>query len=43
MDPDAPPELSHAGAVVDQAIDYMVGHNIGSLSIASALLAARWA
>jgi hypothetical protein len=33
-----PPELSHAGAVVDQAIDYMMNHNIGSLEIASALL-----
>lgn len=38
-DADSPPaELSHAGAVVDQAIDYMVSHNIGSLAIASALL-----
>jgi hypothetical protein len=38
-DDDAPPpDLSHAGAVVDQAIDYMVGHQIGSLAIASALL-----
>jgi hypothetical protein len=33
-----PPDLSHAGAVVDQAIDYMMNHNIGSLEIASALL-----
>jgi hypothetical protein len=31
-------ELSHAGAVVDKAIEYMVGQNIGSLAIASALL-----
>jgi len=38
--PDAEPssELSHAGAVVDKAIEYMVGQNIGSLAIASALL-----
>lgn len=36
---DQPPaDLSHAGAVVDKAIEYMVGQNIGSLSIASALL-----
>ena len=33
-----PPDLSHAGAVVDKAIEYMVGQNIGSLAIASALL-----
>ena len=39
MTDDNPPEdLSHAGAVVDKAIEYMVGQNIGSLSIASALL-----
>ncbi len=35
---DSPPDLSHAGAVVDKAIEYMVGQNIGSLAIASALL-----
>jgi hypothetical protein len=36
---DQPPaDLGHAGAVVDKAIEYMVGQNIGSLSIASALL-----
>jgi len=37
---EAPPpaDLSHAGAVVDKAIEYMVGQNIGSLAIASALL-----
>lgn len=34
----APAELSHAGAVVDKAIEYMVGQNIGSLAIASSLL-----
>jgi hypothetical protein len=39
MTDDQPPQdLSHAGAVVDKAIEYMVGQNIGSLSIASALL-----
>ena len=37
-DEQPPAELSHAGAVVDKAIEYMVGQNIGSLSIASALL-----
>ncbi len=38
--PDDPPpsELSHAGAVVDKAIEYMTGQNISSLAIASALL-----
>jgi hypothetical protein len=35
----APPaDLSHAGAVVDKAIEYMTGQDIGSLAIASALL-----
>lgn len=39
MSDEQPPEdLSQAGAVVDKAIEYMVGRNIGSLSIASALL-----
>jgi hypothetical protein len=37
LDP-PPAELSHAGAVVDKAIEYMVGQNIGSLAIASSLL-----
>ena len=37
--PDAPPaDLSHAGAVVDKAIEYMAGQNLSPLSIASALL-----
>lgn len=31
-------ELSHAGAVVDKAIEYMAGQNIGELAMASALL-----
>jgi hypothetical protein len=33
-----PADLGHAGAVVDKAIEYMVGQNIDGLSIASALL-----
>ncbi len=37
-DEQTPADLSHAGAVVDKAIEYMMGQNIGSLSIASALL-----
>jgi hypothetical protein len=37
-DEQAPADLSHAGAVVDKAIEYMVGQNISALSIASALL-----
>jgi hypothetical protein len=36
---DPPPsELSHAGAVVDKAVEYMIGQNIGPVAIASALL-----
>ncbi len=31
-------ELSHAGAVVDKAIEYMLGQNLPPLAIASALL-----
>ena len=38
MDDGAPPDLSHAGAVVDKAIEYMMGQNISSIAIASALL-----
>ncbi len=39
-DKQKPPErdLNHAGSVVDKAIEYMVGQNIGELAIASALL-----
>ena len=37
-DEQPPQDLSHAGAVVDKAIEYMVGQNIAALSIASALL-----
>ncbi len=38
MEPEPPPGLSHAGAIVDKAIEYMTSQNIDSLSIASALL-----
>lgn len=31
-------KLSHAGAVVDKAIEYMLQQNIGAVEIASALL-----
>ena len=37
-DDGAPPDLSHAGAVVDKAIEYMMGQNVSSIAIASALL-----
>jgi hypothetical protein len=37
-DDGAPADLNHAGAVVDKAIEYMVGQNISSIAIASALL-----
>ena len=39
-DRQSPPEreLSHAGSVVDKAIEYMVGQNLSELAIASALL-----
>jgi hypothetical protein len=39
MSNEQPPEdLGRAGAVVDKAIEYMVGQNIDALSIASALM-----
>jgi hypothetical protein len=39
MPPDgAPADLSHAGAVVDKAIEFMAGQNISAIAIASALL-----
>jgi hypothetical protein len=40
FDPDgtAPPDLSHAGSVVDKAIEYMMEQGITELSVASALL-----
>jgi hypothetical protein len=31
-------ELSQAGAVVDRAIEYLVGQHVGELTVASALL-----
>lgn len=34
----APEDLSHAGAVIDKAIEYMMGQNIAPISAASALL-----
>ena len=38
-DDEGPPaDLSHAGAVVDKAIEYMTAQHIGELAIASALL-----
>ncbi len=38
-DPNASPaHLSHAGAVVDKAIEYMMQQQLSSLAIASALL-----
>jgi len=38
--PEAPPpaDLSHAGAVIDKAIEYMAGQKIEEMAIASALL-----
>ena len=35
---ESPADLSHAGAVVDKAIEYMMGQKLSSLAIASALL-----
>jgi hypothetical protein len=37
-DEQPPADLGHAGAVVDKAIEYMIGQNISAVSIASALL-----
>ena len=36
----APPEqeLSHAGSVVDKAIEYMIGQDLSEIAVASALL-----
>jgi hypothetical protein len=34
----APADLSHAGAIVDKAIEFMAGENISALAVASALL-----
>ncbi len=39
MDDNEPPaDLSHAGAVVDKAIEYMLGQNLPEIAVASALL-----
>ena len=40
LDPEgmAPEDLSHAGSVVDKAIEYMLEQNITAVSAASALL-----
>jgi len=40
MDPSgmAPEDLSHAGSVVDKAIEYMLEQGIAPISVASALL-----
>ena len=37
-DSSSPENLSHAGAVIDKAVEYMAGQNIDQLTIASALL-----
>jgi hypothetical protein len=37
-DEQTPEDLGHPGAVVDKAIEHMLGQNIAELSIASALL-----
>nr|WP_294523680.1 hypothetical protein [uncultured Rhodopila sp.] len=43
-DPNVPSaDLSHAGAVVDKAIEYMTSQNINAVAIASALLAGSMA
>ena len=38
QDDGAPTELSHAGSVVDKAIEYMIGQDIPPVAVASALL-----
>ena len=39
MDDQNPPaDLSHAGAVVDKAIEYMLGQKLSPIAVASALL-----
>lgn len=37
-DESPPPDLSHAGAVVDKAIEYMLGQRLAPIAVASALL-----
>ena len=36
--PEPPADLSHAGAIVDKAIEYMLGQKLPPIAIASALL-----
>ncbi|HVY15451.1 MAG TPA: hypothetical protein VHB27_09490 [Rhodopila sp.] len=40
MNPNNEPStpLSHAGSIIDKAIEYMISQNIGEIEIASALL-----
>ncbi len=38
LDGTPPQDLGYAGSVVDKAIEFMVGQNISSMAIASALL-----
>ena len=38
MNQDPPADLSHAGAIVDKAIEYMIGQQLDPVAIASALL-----
>ena len=38
LDEMAPEDLSHAGSIVDKAIEYMTEQNIAPISVASALL-----
>ena len=38
MTDDPPADLSHAGAIVDKAIEYMMGQQLDPVAIASALL-----
>lgn len=38
MTDDLPADLSHSGAIVDKAIEYMLGQNLDSHAVASALL-----
>jgi len=35
---DLPADLSHSGAIVDKAIEYMLGQNLDAQAVASALL-----
>ncbi len=35
---DMPGDLSHAGAIVDKAVEYMIGQSLDPMAVASALL-----